>query len=62
MRVRVRALRDVLDRPFDLPMIRNRRDGFCILPPEGKLAGATQAAQDRDRRAAQRPGAALHAS
>lgn len=34
VRVRVRSLRDCLDRPFAAPMIRNRRDGFCILPAE----------------------------
>ena len=34
VRVRMRSLRDALDRPFAAPMIRNRRDGFCILPAE----------------------------
>lgn len=32
VRVRVRSLREAIDRPFGAPMIRNRRDGFCILP------------------------------
>ena len=31
VRVRMRSLREALDRPFAAPMIRNRRDGFCIL-------------------------------
>jgi DNA-binding response OmpR family regulator len=63
VRVRMRALRDVLDRPFDLPMIRNRRDGFCILPPDGKAVAAAQtAASGRDHAASRRSGTALHVS
>ncbi|KRG40656.1 hypothetical protein ARC20_12580 [Stenotrophomonas panacihumi] len=34
VRVRMRALREAVDMPFQSPMIRNRRDGFCILPPD----------------------------
>jgi len=62
VRVRVRALRDALDRPFDLPMIRNRRDGFCILPPDPAPATTTQAAAGRPRTPPRRAGASLHAS
>jgi len=52
VRVRVRALRDVLDRPFTLPMIRNRRDGFCILPTPPAADVAAQAHAHAARAAA----------
>jgi len=56
VRVRVRSLRDCLDRPFDAPMIRNRRDGFCILPAgpgaEATAATARGHGAPRERRAA----------
>lgn len=55
VRVRMRALRDVLDRPFALPMIRNRRDGFCLLP------GDPAPAESAERPRAARSATALHA-
>lgn len=59
VRVRMRALREALDQPFPLPMIRNRRDGFCILPPDASVA------EDRPpstrRTATRRAATALHA-
>lgn len=60
VRVRMRTLRDELDRPFALPMIRNRRDGFCILPADGKAAAA-QSSASRERPPPRRNGATLHA-
>lgn len=47
VRVRVRSLRDSLDRPFAAPMIRNRRDGFCILPADPGAEVATAASRGR---------------
>jgi two-component system copper resistance phosphate regulon response regulator CusR len=58
VRVRMRALREALDQPFPMPMIRNRRDGFCILPPDDAPQGRSQEAR---RPAARRGAAALHA-
>ncbi|MDG2526935.1 DNA-binding response regulator [Stenotrophomonas sp. HITSZ_GD] len=59
VRVRMRALREALDHPFPLPMIRNRRDGFCILPPD------TTMPEDRTpstrRQATRRAAVGLHA-
>lgn len=58
VRVRMRTLRDELDGPFTLPMIRNRRDGFCILPPEPGPSPAVQSG--RERPVARRGSAQLH--
>jgi len=62
VRVRMRALRDVLDRPFETQMIRNRRDGFCILPPDTKRAAGVQPSASAERSPPRRAGATLHAS
>lgn len=59
VRVRMRALREALDQPFPSPMIRNRRDGFCILPPEAPTQPREDASQRRPP--TRRVAAALHA-
>ncbi len=59
VRVRMRVLRDAVDRPFAMPMIRNRRDGFCILPAE---AASDTEVPGRPRAGGRRAATALHAS
>lgn len=60
VRVRMRALREGLDHPFAMPMIRNRRDGFCILPAETPAEGAEE--MPSRRTVARRATVAMHAS
>lgn len=57
VRVRMRSLREALDRPFTAPMIRNRRDGFCILAADqGDQENDSADGDDDSRRRAGLPG------